>query len=213
MEYLAIRDIKPKHEGSKKMFENPLLNKLTRSHISIPVSMLIFFAAAFLYYGLRNDMISGKQIAILLPVGLIAFSLLEYLMHRYLYHMVPSNKIKGWIQYNMHGVHHEYPKDKRRLAMPPFMIIVAVALFLSVSWVLMGKAALAFTPGLLLGYASYLGVHYIVHAFQPPDNFLKDLWINHSIHHYKDPDAAFGVSSPLWDYVFGTIPKRKQRNG
>ena len=211
MEYLAIRDIKPKHEGSKKMFDNPLLDKLTKSHIAIPVSLLIAFGVIFIYYGITRGFITGQQALLLVPTGLITFSLFEYLMHRYLYHMIPTNRLKGWIQYNMHGVHHEYPKDKKRLAMPPLVIIFAAFLFLTIFRLIMGPAAFAFTPGFLLGYASYLGVHYIVHAYQPPDNFFKELWINHSIHHYKDPDAAFGVSSPLWDYVFGTIPKRKNR--
>jgi sterol desaturase/sphingolipid hydroxylase (fatty acid hydroxylase superfamily) len=59
----------------------------------------------------------------------------------------------------------------------------------------------------VLGYAGYLFVHYIVHAYPPPKNRLKQLWINHSVHHYKDGKKAFGVSPPLWDYVFGTMPE------
>ena len=34
---------------------------------------------------------------------------------------------------------------------------------------------------------------------------MKQLWINHAVHHYKDGNAVFGVSSPLWDYIFGTM--------
>jgi sterol desaturase/sphingolipid hydroxylase (fatty acid hydroxylase superfamily) len=48
-----------------------------------------------------------------------------------------------------------------------------------------------------------------VHAYPPPGNFFKALWINHSVHHYKDGEAVFGVSSPLWDYIYGTM-KLKQ---
>ncbi|MEX2379667.1 MAG: sterol desaturase family protein, partial [Vicingaceae bacterium] len=46
----------------------------------------------------------------------------------------------------------------------------------------------------------------------PPKNFLKQLWIHHSIHHYQEDDKAFGVSSPLWDYVFGTMPSKKRKS-
>jgi sterol desaturase/sphingolipid hydroxylase (fatty acid hydroxylase superfamily) len=75
----------------------------------------------------------------------------------------------------------------------------------------MGDYAFAFLPGFLVGYASYLAVHYMVHAYQPPRNFMKMLWVNHGIHHYKDGEIIFGVSSPLWDYIFGTmsIPHKK----
>ncbi len=49
----------------------------------------------------------------------------------------------------------------------------------------------------------------MVHAFQPPKNSLKLLWLNHSIHHYKeDEHILYGVSSPVWDYVFGSVPKK-----
>jgi sterol desaturase/sphingolipid hydroxylase (fatty acid hydroxylase superfamily) len=212
MEYLSIRDIEPKHEGSKKLFGNPVLDKLSRSHISIPISMLLLFGVLFIYWGtIRTSLLFWEYIVYYL-VGLLSFTLFEYLMHRYLYHMVPTSKIKGWLQYNLHGVHHEYPKDKTRLAMPPAVIVIAAFLFLFGFKLLLGDLTYAFTPGFMAGYAGYLSVHYIVHAFQPPKNFFKTLWINHSIHHYKDPDVAFGVSSPLWDHVFRTLPKKRKRS-
>ena len=209
MEYKAISEIKPKHTGSAKMFKNPILEKLTSSHAAIPISMLVLFAIGFLYWGTQYTLLSSSQYIALVLTGILSWTLFEYLMHKHLYHMLPTNKIKGWIQYNMHGVHHEYPKDKSRLAMPPLMIILIAFLFLGVFRLLMGDYAFGFTPGFLVGYAGYLCVHFIVHAFQPPKNFFKELWVNHAIHHYKDPDAAFGVSSPLWDYIFRTMPKKK----
>ena len=63
----------------------------------------------------------------------------------------------------------------------------------------------AFLPGFIVGYASYLSVHYMVHAYPPPKNFFKALWVNHGVHHYKDGEVVFGVSSPLWDYIYGTM--------
>lgn len=211
MKYKAIHDIKPSNATAGKMFDNPVLDKLTTSHASIPISMLVLFGIGFLYWGTRVTSLTAIQYVSIVVVGMLSWSLFEYLMHRYLYHMVPSNKIKGYIQYNMHGVHHEYPKDKGRLAMPPLVIIVIAFMFLYLFKLFMGDYTYAFTPGFLFGYASYLCVHYIVHAFQPPQNAFRVLWINHSIHHYKDPDVAFGVSSPLWDHVFRTLPKKKSK--
>lgn len=210
MNYKAISEIKPKNDKAAKMFKNPVLDKLTSSHAFIPISMLVLFGIAFLYWGTQYTALTLNAYLIGVPVGIFTWTLFEYLMHKHLYHMLPTNKIKGWIQYNMHGLHHEYPKDKSRLAMPPIMIVLIAFMFISVFKLIMGDFAFAFTPGFLFGYASYLSVHYIVHAYQPPKNFFKALWINHSIHHYKDPDAAFGVSSPLWDYIFLTMPKKKK---
>ncbi len=210
MKYKAIHEIIPKNDRAAKMFKNPVLDKLTSSHASIPIAMLILFGIVFLYQGLVHTQLTMSNYMILVFIGILSWTLFEYIMHRYLYHMVPTNKIKGWIQYNMHGMHHEYPKDKSRLAMPPIAIIAISFMFLYMFNLIMGDFTYGFTPGFLFGYAGYLGVHFTVHAFKPPKNTFKVLWVNHAIHHYKDPDAAFGVSSPLWDHIFRTLPKKKK---
>ena len=211
MKYKAIHDIKPRNDKASKMFENPILDKLTSSHASIPISMLVLFGIGFLYWGTQHTLLNNSQYIILVLAGIVSWTLFEYLMHKHLYHMLPTNKIRGWIQYNMHGMHHEYPKDKSRLAMPPLAIIVIVFMFLFLFRLIMDDFAFGFTPGFLFGYAGYLCVHYIVHAFPRPNGMFKVLWVNHAIHHYKDPDVAFGVSTPLWDHVFGTMPKKKTK--
>jgi 4-hydroxysphinganine ceramide fatty acyl 2-hydroxylase len=94
--------------------------------------------------------------------------------------------------------------------MTPLISVLYTLIFYAVFSFLMGEYTLYFLPGILLGYAAYLVVHYMVHVYQPPKNFLKVLWFNHAVHHYKDPDVAFGVSSPLWDYLFGTMPQKKR---
>jgi sterol desaturase/sphingolipid hydroxylase (fatty acid hydroxylase superfamily) len=105
-------------------------------------------------------------------------------------------------------VHHEFPKDKDRLAMPPLLSVTIATILLLLLRLVLGDLVFAFLPGFLVGYAAYLGVHYMVHAYQPPKNFLKALWINHGIHHYKNGEIAFGVSSPLWDYIYGTMREK-----
>ncbi len=199
---------RPDNNGSAHMFQNPVLEKLSRTHISIPITMFLVIGAVSLYIGFNNTEVPVLVGIGLLLIGLLVFSFVEYMMHKYFFHMVPNTKLKDKLQYSVHGVHHDYPKDKDRLAMPPFISgLYAVILYLVFDFI-MGDFAWFFLPGFLAGYALYLGVHYMVHAFQPPKNFLKSLWVNHAIHHYKDPDVAFGVSSPLWDYILGTMPKR-----
>ena len=198
----------PKNTGSKKMFDNPLLERLTRTHISIPITIFIIYSGGLLYWSAINTSLAASTTVLLFFTGLLIFSLVEYLAHRYLFHMETYTKTRQKIQYALHGIHHEFPKDKDRLAMPPLMsITIATLLLFLLRWV-MGDFAFAFLPGFLVGYASYLFVHYIVHAYQPPKNIFRALWVNHGIHHYKDPEIAFGVSSPLWDYVFRTMPKK-----
>lgn len=197
--------IRPKNSGSKQLFDNPILEKLSHTHIAIPVTL--FFVAGFVlgFYAFTHTALAYWAIGTLFMVGAITFTFIEYWVHRSVYHIEPNTEARAKFQYIAHGVHHEYPKDKTRLAMPPIVaIIVAVSLF-SLFFVLMGEAAYAFFPGFIWGYAAYLLVHYSVHAYAPPKNFMKQLWINHAVHHYKDGNAVFGVSSPIWDYVFGTM--------
>jgi sterol desaturase/sphingolipid hydroxylase (fatty acid hydroxylase superfamily) len=198
--------IRPKNKGQKVIFKNPILERLTRTHIAVPISIFSVFSAGLIYYAFTYAQLPAYLIGILFLSGLLIFTFIEYLVHRYAFHMDTDTDLKQKIQYNLHGVHHEYPKDKGRLAMPPVMsVLLAVSLFVAFNYVI-GEYTYAFLPGFIMGYASYLFVHFIVHAYQPPKNFLKILWINHSIHHYKDNNKAFGVSSPLWDYVFRTLP-------
>jgi 4-hydroxysphinganine ceramide fatty acyl 2-hydroxylase len=200
---------RPDNSGTARMFANPVLEKISRTHISLPIAMFLGFGAYSLYWGISTTEIGVLSAVLLIIGGFLAFTLVEYIMHRYLYHMEPDSKFKDKLQYSVHGVHHDYPKDKDRLAMPPFISAMYAVILYFVFNFIMGEYTFYFLPGFLMGYAAYLGVHYIVHAFQPPKNFLKVLWVNHAIHHYKDPDVAFGVSTPIWDYVFGTMPKRQ----
>src|SRR5690606_6304105 len=98
---------------------------------------------------------------------------------------------------------------KDRLAMPPLLSITPATILLLVFRVIMGDCAVAFLPGFPVGYARYLSIVYLVHAFQPPKNFVTALRMNHGIDHYKDGESVFGVSSPLWDYIYGTMRSRK----
>lgn len=199
---------KPDNFNTAQMFTNPILERLTRTNILVPITMFLVFAGVSLYYALTTTTINlglGLGIAV---VGYIVFTFVEYMMHKHFFHMEPSNPIKDKLQYTVHGVHHDYPKDKYRLAMPPYVSATYAAIFYLVFTLIMGDYALYFLPGFLFGYASYLGFHYLVHALAPPKNFMKVLWVNHAIHHYKDPDVAFGVSTPLWDILLGTMPKK-----
>lgn len=208
MEHLfSQRPAKPQNKGTKVLFNNPVLEKLSRTHIAIPVSIFVGCSALMIYWAASHDLLSGGTIAGVFAIGLLLFTLIEYLVHRYLFHMVTDTKLKEKIQYLAHGVHHDFPRDKTRLAMPPVISVLIVMVLFFTFRLLLGDLVFAFLPGFITGYSAYLGVHYMVHAYQPPKNAFKVLWINHGIHHYKDPERAFGVSSPLWDYIFRTLPR------
>lgn len=198
---------KPKEEGTKALFKNPILEKLARTHISVPLSIYFIGSALMLYINFTNHyttVIGGISIFF---IGFFFWTWFEYFMHKRIFHMLPTNKYKERIQYLFHGIHHEFPRDKTRLAMPPAASILILTVLFFVFKLIIGNYTFTFLPGFVMGYSAYLFVHYSIHAFKPPKNKLNVLWINHSIHHYKDDTVAFGVSSPLWDVIFRTMPK------
>lgn len=198
-------EIKPQNKGTKRLFKNPILEKLSRTHIAVPLVIFFFYSAGLLYWSATHTALSVWTTIGMFLLGVISFTWLEYNVHRYVFHMKTYTALREKLQYTMHGVHHEFPKDKDRLAMPPLLSITIGTVLLLIFRVLLGDFVFAFLPGFMVGYALYLAIHYMVHAYQPPKNFLKALWVNHGIHHYKDGEIIFGVSSPLWDYIYGTM--------
>ena len=193
----------PNHKGSKTLFSNRLLERLTRTHIAVPITLLLIYALSILLWACLRTNTSALQISVLYLGGLTFFTLVEYLLHRFLYHMKTNTDNKRKIQYNMHGVHHEFPKDKDRLAMPPLLSISLSTLILYLFHSVLGEYSFGFFSGFITGYALYLFMHYILHIHKAPKNIFKKLWAYHSIHHYKDETVYFGVSTPIWDFVFG----------
>jgi sterol desaturase/sphingolipid hydroxylase (fatty acid hydroxylase superfamily) len=202
----------PKNKGTKQLFKNPILEKLSRTHIAVPLSIFFVYSTALLYWSITHTTLSAWTTIGMFLLGFVAFTWIEYITHRYVFHMGTYTKLREKFQYTVHGVHHEYPKDKSRLAMPPLLSITISTLLLLLFRLIMGDLVFSFLPGLLVGYAFYLSVHYMVHVYQPPKNFFKILWINHSVHHYKHGEYVFGVSSPLWDYVYGTMKEKKSQH-
>jgi sterol desaturase/sphingolipid hydroxylase (fatty acid hydroxylase superfamily) len=110
----------------------------------------------------------------------------------------------------IHGVHHDHPNDKLRLVMPPAVSIPLAALFLLAFSALFGDAAFPLFAGFIAGYLTYDYTHYYVHHFVPRSDLGKRLREQHMRHHFQDHRFGFGVSSPLWDAVFRTLPRRRR---
>lgn len=208
--------MQPKYEGrSGQLFKSPILEKLARTHFAVPFSLISLFVIFTMYYNFSRNINSvGMSIAIF-TLGVFIWTWAEYMLHKYIFHMEPTNKFKTALQYTFHGVHHEFPRDKSRTIMPPAASLIIVGSLFFVFRLIIGDYVYTFLPGFMTGYLIYSLMHYAIHAFKPPRNIIGKIWINHSIHHYKDDNVAFGVSSNLWDRVYGTMPKNtyKRKKG
>lgn len=191
------------------LFSNPLLEKFTRSNAYVVISTLTVVSGLIYIYGYLSLTQSSFVKILVLFFGFLFFTLAEYLIHRFAFHSGEPGKKNTW-QYKIHGIHHSSPGDKQRLALPLPAAFVAAAIIFLMFFLLIGTKAFLFFPGFLGGYAFYLLVHYTIHTRKPPRTLLKFLWVHHYVHHYIDIHKAYGVTSPIWDWVFGTLPEKKK---
>ncbi|MEZ5017708.1 MAG: sterol desaturase family protein [Flavipsychrobacter sp.] len=197
---------KIKNKGQARLFKSDFMEMMTKTHPFVIYSMYFPVIAFMLYFGATYIGVSIVAEIGFFVFGALFWSLFEYIMHRHVFHMIVEKPKAKRFVYTMHGVHHEYPRDKERLFMPPIPSMVIATILFTIMKFIMGWYALAFFPGFLFGYIMYGSMHYAIHAFAPP-KWLKALWRNHHLHHYNEPDKGFGVSSVLWDLVFRTVPK------
>jgi sterol desaturase/sphingolipid hydroxylase (fatty acid hydroxylase superfamily) len=190
---------------SPRMFESDLVDFFSRTHWSI-VPILHGPASIFLiWFGLAKAGVGPAASAGLFVAGFFVWSLTEYWLHRTFFHWIPR---VGWgerMHFLVHGVHHKWPKDKYRLVMPPAVSITLFFVFLGIFYLTLGRHWVwPFHAGFVVGYMGYDVTHYYVHHYNPKTRYGLALKKHHMLHHFKTPEARFGVSSMLWDYVFGT---------
>lgn len=198
---------KIKNKGQARLFKNDFLETMTKTHPFVIYSIYFPVMGFMLYYGNEYLNVSAGLEILLFFAGLLFWSFFEYLMHRYLFHFLTDNSIGKRFVYTLHGVHHEYPRDRERLFMPPVPSLIISSLIFFGMYLSAGAYALSFWPGFISGYLLYGTMHYAIHTIAPP-RWLKALWRNHHLHHYKYPEKGFGVSSVLWDHIFRTVPDK-----
>lgn len=141
-------------------------------------------------------------------IGFMLWSLAEYFLHRYIFHWQSNHFIARNLAYFMHGIHHVYPREVR-VAITPLLITLPLAvMFYSLFVILFNNKASAVFAGFLSGYVLYTLIHNATHHFAMNLPLLRQLKKNHMHHHYFNHDGNFGVSTPLWDYVFRTYQKK-----
>lgn len=145
-------------------------------------------------------------------VGLFLWTFAEYMLHRFLFHYQAKSEQARKIFYLFHGIHHHQPQCKTRLVMPPVVSIplalVMYGIMYSIFVLLLGLTHWLWPvmSGFIVGYLCYDLIHYATHHFAMRNGIWKALKRYHMQHHYKTPDARYGVSSPLWDVIFSTKP-------
>ena len=196
------------------MFETDFLEKFSRIHPATIFVVWIPIATVFLVRAAVVDALGVLPLAGCFAAGMLTWSFAEYVLHRWVFHWTNATPWGKRIHFLLHGVHHDFPNDKDRLVMPLPTSIPLAVLFYGIFALTMGlRLADPFFSGFVLGYLFYDGTHYYVHHFRPTSRWGRFLRRHHMTHHHADHDGGFGVSSPLWDLVFRTMPAKKPRTG
>lgn len=192
---------------SIRLFKNPVLDALSYVHWSYP---LVFWLPIVGYCLYRAFHLWGQQpmrILLLFLGGVVFWTLSEYLLHRFVFHYEPKSDLGRRLHFLLHGIHHDYPNDQKRLVMPPLLAVILVIPFYLLFRFVLGDGGAFFSAsaGFLVGYLAYDMIHYAVHHAPIRHSIFKRLQRHHMVHHYDDPEHGFGVSSVFWDKAFGTL--------
>ncbi len=195
---------------SPRMFKNPLLEALSKVHYSVPLFVYIPVVVYFSWKALVSGAMSGLHFAGYAAAGLLFWTFFEYTLHRFVFHFHPKGDLLKRLHFIFHGVHHDYPRDRMRLVMPPSASIpLAILVYYLLSLILSEYPLAAFYAAFITGYLIYDESHYAMHHANFKSGLFKKLKDHHMLHHYADPEKGFGVSSAIWDKILGSDFKGK----
>jgi cyclopropane-fatty-acyl-phospholipid synthase len=174
------------------------------------------YAADFVLYGgaalglslllvLAGPPARRPELLALALVGLFAWTLVEYGLHRFVLH--GPQPFRGW-----HEEHHRRPRAL--IGTPTVLSATLIAALVFMPAVVFGDLwrACALTLGLLTGYFLYSVMHHAIHHWRPGNAWTRRARRWHALHHSPvEPAGRYGVSSGLWDVVFGTAGRRAPR--
>jgi len=201
-------------EQSVRLFRNDFLEALTHVHPIVPLLFWGPVAAFLLWRSLAVHDLPLPEVLAIGALGLVVWTLTEYSLHRFVFHYPAQSRIGKYLVFMFHGVHHAAPRDKTRLVMPPAGGVILMAVLYQIFRLAVPAPWIEpFCAFFILGYLVYDYIHYATHHFamRPvPLHFLK---VYHLQHHYGAKGLRYGVSSPLWDRVFGTYPANARARG
>jgi sterol desaturase/sphingolipid hydroxylase (fatty acid hydroxylase superfamily) len=184
-----------------------LLRTITESRANYRASFVVDAACpiALAWFGLRE---AGGRVTPLVSLcaGVVAFSFVEYAIHRWLFHRA------GSVMGALHKAHHDAPQGHSALPCVT-SAVVGVTCWIGLAPLTGTACASFFLSGLLGGYAYYSLLHHLEHSVRInalPFRWLQTRWAQHSVHH-RLVDTNFGVTTSFWDHVFATHYQSRKR--
>lgn len=200
-----------KHTTSIRIFKNPVLEWTTHVHPLVPLCVWAPFIAYLYLTTYQKNLFTVRQFVTWFLIGMTVWTLTEYVLHRFVFHFPAKNRYTKRFVFLFHGLHHDDPQDPTRLVMPPVPAILIVFLLWHFFDIFLTAEVLPiFMANFLIGYLCYDYIHYATHHFPMTSKIGKFLRKYHLQHHYSHEKSKYGVSSPIWDYIFNTVKGPKE---
>lgn len=198
------------------LFRRPLVDRLmTRTPPWLPALVYTPLVVALL---VEHADAGALLIVSATLCGVLLWSLIEYALHRFGLHLPQHSRSWRVAYFLVHGHHHGQPRDAERLVatLPQSALLLALVYGLaSLVSALSGldrrygsAPVAALLAGTTLGYLLYEAAHYAIHHVRSRRGPLR-LIARHHLAHHADPTSRYGISTPLWDHVFRTLPRRR----
>jgi sterol desaturase/sphingolipid hydroxylase (fatty acid hydroxylase superfamily) len=189
-----------------RLFKNDLLERLTRTSLATTIAFWMPVSLGALSFGLSQAHLTSASAIGALAAGLAAWIPVEYFLHRFVFHLDRWVPAAARFCFLIHGCHHADPADASRDLMPlvgsvPMMCVVLASAILSLGLAL----GPVFFGAFCLAYLAYDVTHYGCHQWSLPGKIGAYLQRQHLLHHFRDDARHFGVTSPLCDWLFGTL--------
>ena len=185
------------------------LLKISKTHHLMPPVVYGLLALLMTISVLYRESLPVSKIISLLIGGALSWTLIEYLLHRFSFHIETKNeRLKLWLA-GLHLLHHEIPNRADYVVAPLLMSLPLYLFILGISALITRDLSVTglWGSGIALGYLTYEWIHYATHHRPAKTKIMKYLKRHHLLHHFKDSNSYFGVSSPFWDIVFDTKPE------
>ncbi len=172
-----------------------------------PFAFYTLLALSLGVAAITSERRSLTSILFLFLTGVLAWGLIEYGLHRLVFHFDAQTEKGRNFVYGMHLNHHANPKAMDDLFASLKLSLPLALVYCALAWTILGswQAAVYLFIGLTAGYFSYEFLHYQAHHRAPRLRVFRYLKKYHMLHHHQTAALRFGVTSPLFDYLFGTF--------
>jgi len=155
----------------------------------------------------RGEAFSWSKSFLLIGLGVLSWTLIEYVLHRFVFHYSARSAFGRKLVYAVHLSHHENPRAANRFFSSVLLSLPIAMAYLLLAWLATGslRAASYLFTGLTAGYSGYQWLHFQAHHRRPRLRLFRYLRKYHLLHHYQTPEIRFGVTSPLFDVILGTF--------